>query len=371
MTINKGISNSRGNTATHHTRNFFKACNSWLLPYLKSRISRRRFTPLLSFLYTDLKCNLACPYCFSRSATTPGMSLEMAKDAVDWLHTAGCRVLAYMGGEPLIRKDLILEVTRYAARKGFFVYLATNGILLDEDLIDGLGQAGIATINLAVDAVDGNKGLPKYFERIKPQFEYLVQQGEKYGYITFFNINITRRNLDDVKRLTEIARDYAIATDYHISEPPLPDDPDRDHCDDGAWITEEAIADTDAVIDWLIEKNAAGYNMVNSIAHLRAMKSFIRKDLAPWPCRAGELTVIIRLDGTLVPCMQLLGSSHNWGSIYQGAKFDIEELARQKEKCSPFCLSTCNYQTCHYSGSMKYSFQWLAKHAHGHFFGTS
>jgi hypothetical protein len=41
------------------------------------------------------------------------MTMEMAKDAVNWLESVGCRVLAYMGGEPLVRKDFIVELTRY------------------------------------------------------------------------------------------------------------------------------------------------------------------------------------------------------------------------------------------------------------------
>ena len=39
------------------------------------------------------------------------------------------------------------------------------------------------------------------------------------------NINITRINLDDVKALTEIAHEVGIATDYHINEAPMLDQP--------------------------------------------------------------------------------------------------------------------------------------------------
>ena len=59
------------------------------------------------------------------------MNMQVAKDVVDWLQSVGCRVLAYMGGEPLVRKKFIIELTRYATERGFFVYLPTNGILLD------------------------------------------------------------------------------------------------------------------------------------------------------------------------------------------------------------------------------------------------
>ncbi|NQV02835.1 MAG: radical SAM protein [Bacteroidia bacterium] len=357
--------------AQYHLSNFKRAYRSWLLPYIKIRVHSNGFRPLLSFLYTDLNCNLNCQYCYSRGKKVPGMSMQTARDAVDWLYSVGCRVLAYMGGEPLVRKQFIIDLTRYAVDKGFFVYLPTNGILLDKAFIDDIGHAGVATVNLAVDAAAEHQGLPKYFNRIRKQFDYLVQQEKKYGYITFFNINITPRNTKDVKELTRIAHEYGIATAYHINEQPLIEYDMRHSVQDGGWITEADIESVDELIDWLIERNLGGYTMVNSVEHLRAMKLFIRNQLAPWPCRAGRLSMIIRVDGSFAPCMELLGTTEDWGNVYEGPKFDEARLTKQKKACSPHCLSTCNYQVQHYTQSMMYSLQWVVKHAYAHFLGIS
>ncbi|MBW1862412.1 MAG: radical SAM protein, partial [Deltaproteobacteria bacterium] len=332
-------------------------------PTLKSRIQSKKFRPVVSFLYTDLNCNLNCHYCYSRDEI-PGMTMHVAKDTVDWLQSVGCKVLAYMGGEPLVRKDFIIRLTYYANKRGFFVYLPTNGILMDEVFIDEIGKAGVAAVNLAVDAVYGYSGIPKSFNRIKQQFEYLVQQEKRYGYIPFLNINITRKNVKDVKELTEVAHDYDISTDYHINEPPLVKYGTYKHEEDGAWITENEFQEVDALIDWLIQKNLEGYIMVNSLAHLRAMKLFIRRRLPPWSCRAGLLSMVIRIDGSFAPCYELYGSQEDWGNIYDGPKFDPVKLAKQKQKCSPHCLSTCNFQINHFTHSIRHSLQWVAKHAH-------
>ncbi len=365
------LSGKTGPATCYHLKNLSRAYRSWLLPYMKSRIRKERFVPVLCFLYTDLNCNLSCHYCYSRGKQTPGMTMEVATDAVDWLESVGCKVLAYMGGEPLVRKDFIIDLTRYATDKGFFVYLPTNGILLDKEFINQIGEAGVSTINLAVDTLDSRKGIPKSFDRIKRQFEYLVKKEKEYGYITFLNINITQNNLEDARRLTEIAHGYGIATDYHINEPPVIKYDDYDYELDGGWITEDGVDAVDELIDWLIEKNLQGFTMVNSVEHLQAMKLFVRHQLPPWPCRAGELSMIIRLDGSFAPCFELYGSEENWGSIYDGPRFDPERLAKQKNGCTPHCISTCNFQVNHYTRSFRYSIQWVTKHAYAHFFGIS
>jgi len=351
--------------------NFARAYRSWFVPYMNSKIHPQKFIPLLSFLYTDLNCNLNCRYCYSRGKDIPGMSMDTAKSAVKWLKSAGCRVLAYMGGEPLVRKDFIVELTRYAVDNGFFVYLPTNGILMDEAFIDEIGKAGVSVINLAVDAIDRYQGIPKYFNRIRSQFEYLVLQENKYRYITFFNINITQHNTQDVKTLTEIAHAYGIATDYHINEPPQIEYHDYKHQHDGAWITQAEFREVDALVDWLIEKNLEGYVMVNSVEHLSAMKSFIRRKMTPWACQAGKLSMVIRLDGSFAPCFEFYGSDEDWGNIYEGDRFDPDRLSKIKKHCTMNCLSTCNFQVCHYSSSYLYSFQWLAKHAYSNILGKS
>ncbi len=117
----------RSHSLEYRLNSFLRAYRTMFVPYLRSRLARQLLRPLPCFLYTDLNCNLDCYYCYSRGKNIPGMTMDVARDSVDWLERNGCKVLAYMGGDPLVRKDSIIELTRYAAQKGFFVYLLTNG----------------------------------------------------------------------------------------------------------------------------------------------------------------------------------------------------------------------------------------------------
>src|SRR5256885_2483271 len=99
-----------------------------------------------------------------------------------------------MGGEPLLRPQLVHKASYYAAKKGFWIYMPTNARLLRPDVIYRLADAGVAIFNFAVDAVDEKPGLPKALNPIRKYFDYLIRKQYKYGYAVFFNINICRNN---------------------------------------------------------------------------------------------------------------------------------------------------------------------------------
>jgi MoaA/NifB/PqqE/SkfB family radical SAM enzyme len=340
---------------------FVRAVRRWFIPYLNSRTRSGEFRPILSYLFTEWKCNIDCHYCWAWNDTRDGMTLDTAKSSIDFLRSVGCRVVAIMGGEPLLRKDFIINVIRYASGSGFFVYLPTNGYLMEEEFIDQAGEAGVSAVNLAVDCVVPRRGLPKALMAIEPQFRALLARQRRYGYILFFNINITRKNLADVKMLTEIAHDNRIGTDYHINEPEIIEHEHFTHRDSDLYFTERDREAVNDLIDWIIEKNRKGHVMVNSVDHLLAMKGFVRNDATPWPCRAGLNSLFIGADGSLAPCFGQYGSGEDWGTIWN-PRLDPGRLEKLKASCSTRCLSTCNYNLAHYY-SPSIVHEWIMKQA--------
>ena len=321
----------------------YRAMRGWLFPYFKSRILPGDFHPIIAYLFTEWKCNLDCHYCWAFDNSIKGMTEEVARRSIDWLHASTCRVLALMGGEPLLRPQFVHKVVYYAAKKGFWIYIPTNARLLRPDVIDRLGDAGVATFNFAVDTVDEKPGLPKALSPVRQYFDYLVRKQYQYGYTVFFNMNICRTNLDDIKQLTEIAHDNGIATDYHINESPLIEPDNFSHLDhNGTYIRPEDRPQVDELIDWLIQKNCEGYKMVNSVKRLNDMRDFMYGKVEPWNCRAGQNMLIIRVDGTLAPCFPLYSATYDWGQI-ENHKFELKQLNVMKQTCQTHCFSTLNH----------------------------
>ncbi len=349
----------------YHWHNGMRAFRRWMVPYMQSRVKSSQFRPLLSYLFTEWKCNLDCHYCWAFNNSVKGMTEDVARRSIDWLHSTGCRVIAIMGGEPLLRPDFIHKVVYYGTQKDFFVYLPTNGRLMRPEVIDKIGDAGVAAINLAIDCVDEKPGLPKALSKIRPYFDYLVKQQRRYGYMVVFNTNICRHNIEDVKVITELGHDHGISTDVHINEPPMIEQTHFKHLDDNAtYIRPQDWPRVDALLDWLTEKNLSGYIMVNSAKHLQDMKDFMRGKVERWNCRAGWNSCVVRTDGTLAPCFPMYSANYDWGTI-ENSKFNFNDLREMKKSCMKHCLSTCQYVLGYYYDNA-HVLGWITKQAlHG------
>jgi MoaA/NifB/PqqE/SkfB family radical SAM enzyme len=363
----------------------YRKMSGWLFPYIRSRVLPGDLHPIIAYLFVEYKCNLDCWYCWAFNNKIKGMTEDTARQAIDWLYDRGCRVLALMGGEPLLRPAFVHKVVYYAAKKGFWIYIGTNGRLLRPEVADQLGDAGVAVFNLALDAWPEKPGLPKALPPVEPHLRHLLRKQYVYGYMVLLNINICRNNGDDVRRLTEYAHAHHIATDYHINETPLLEqDGHFKHLHENpTYIRPEDWRETDDLIDWLVERNKAGYQMVNSVPRLQEMKAFLRmaaggKDLkergwygdgsatngdargllarmsgvvqdihgdvhfADWNCRAGQNNVVVRTDGTVAPCFPMYPSPFDWGNLDK-PKFDAAQLAEMKKTCQRHCFSTLNH----------------------------
>jgi MoaA/NifB/PqqE/SkfB family radical SAM enzyme len=347
-----------------------RALRGWMFPYFKSRLLPGDFHPIIAYLFTEWKCNLDCHYCWAFDNSVKGMTEDAAKRSIDWLHSTTCRVLALMGGEPLLRPQFAHKVIYYAAKKGFWVYLPTNARLLRPEVIDRVADAGVASVNFAVDVVDEKSGLPKALNPVRKYFDYLIRKQYRYGYTVFFNMNICRTNLEDIKQLTEIAHDNGIGTDYHINESPMIEQPHFQHMDENStYITKEDWPKVDALIDWIIEKNKSGYKMVNSVKRLQDMKAFMRGKVEPWNCRAGQNNVIIRVDGTLAPCFPMYSATYDWGTI-GNHKLEVKQLDEMKKECQTHCFSTLNHNLGYCYDDARV-IKWVLKQAGRAFQGVS
>lgn len=153
-------------------------------------------------LHVAHTCNLNCTYCFASQGKYHGsealMSEETACRAIDFLiENSGDRrnlEVDFFGGEPLMNFDVVKKTVAYARErekdsgKNFRFTLTTNGMLIDDDVIDFANRE----CHNVVLSLDGRpevhdrlrrtyKGEGSY-ERIVPRFKKLVESRGGEGY---------------------------------------------------------------------------------------------------------------------------------------------------------------------------------------------
>lgn len=139
----------------------------------------------LQFAITNI-CNADCDFCgFARSKFDPkarrSVTLQEARDVVDICAANHIGYLLFVGGEPMVHRDLPAMV-RYAAERGLRPMICTNGALWTEENLRALTDAGLASVIMSIDAPDAakheaNRGLPDACRKIKRANEFFAAAG--------------------------------------------------------------------------------------------------------------------------------------------------------------------------------------------------
>ncbi len=139
----------------------------------------------LQFAITNV-CNADCGFCgFARSKFDPkarrSVTLQEAKDVIDLSVKNHIGYLLFVGGEPLIHREL-RAMTRYAAERGIRPMICTNGALWNEQNMADLADDGLSSVIMSIDAHDvakheANRGLPDVCRKIKRANEFFHARG--------------------------------------------------------------------------------------------------------------------------------------------------------------------------------------------------
>lgn len=194
-------------------------------------------------LHVAHTCNLNCEYCFAGQGKYHGkdaiMSFEFGKQALDFLvKNSGTRKnleVDFFGGEPLVNFDVVKQLVKYARSieketgKHFRFTLTTNGMLLDDDVIDFLNKE----MNNVVLSLDGRKEINDAkrkkingegsYDIIVPKFQNFVEKRGNKEY--YMRGTFTRNNLDFTKDIFHMA-DLGFK---ELSMEPVVSSPDTDY----------------------------------------------------------------------------------------------------------------------------------------------
>ena len=118
---------------------------------------------IVSFAVTKA-CNLRCLHCHAdaREPFPDELTLKEAVQAIDELAMLGTEALIFSGGEPLLRKDLVLRLAEHCVDVGIIPAMLTNGVLIDHRVAWELKDAGIMAVGIPIDSTD-----PQVHDRLR------------------------------------------------------------------------------------------------------------------------------------------------------------------------------------------------------------
>ena len=304
-------------------------------------------------LHVAHTCNLNCSYCFASQGKYHGdravMSFEVGKQALDFLiANSGTRrnlEVDFFGGEPLMNFDVVKQLVAYARsverqhNKNFRFTLTTNGMLIDDDVIDFANRE----CSNVVLSLDGRKEIHDRFrvdyagrgswDQIVPKFQKMVEarNGKEYymrGTFTHANPDF----LNDIKTMldlgfTELSMEPVVCA---------PGDPSELTQEDLPIVMEQY----EKLAELMLRRHREGrpFTFYHYMIDLTGGPCIYKRISG---CGSGTEYMAVTPWGDLYPCHQFVGEEKfRLGDVWQGVT--NPEIQGEFAKCNVYAHPECS-----------------------------
>jgi MoaA/NifB/PqqE/SkfB family radical SAM enzyme len=286
------------------------------LPVVKllgRRITRQKSPFQVTFSLTN-RCNFRCTYCHIPLQLRPEMTTDEWRAAIDEFADAGMGRASFMGGEPLLRKD-VPELIAHVKKRGVHASINTNGWLVPQYL-DALAQLDLVCITLdGPPAIHDAQRHVGSHARVLEALDLLRSRGTKTVTMTV----LTSTSIDTVDHVLDVARRSGTQAFFQLEHDAamdvnLPIAPE---------VSRERVA---GLVDLLLARKREGAPVGNSVAILEAQRE--RRVLGGCDtCYAGTYFAYVFSDGTVSHCLFTVGQVPGNNGRERGFLKAFQELA--------------------------------------------
>ena len=228
-------------------------------------------------------CNLRCKMCPFWKRSAQESSTEQEKQILKQIYHSGTCSVAFEGGEPLLRKDLV-EILAFSRSLPLHTNLITNGTLL-ESRIDEIAQYINGALYVSLD------GMEKTHDTIRGVngcFKKAVKgiTASKAKVSVTINTTIMADNIHEIEDLVKLAKELDVKISLAVA---------HEYCNAKASVP--ANQEIKEIAGKLVEMKKNGYPLVNSISYFKVIAKEKKWNCKPW------LTVNVGPEGTVIlPC---------------------------------------------------------------------
>lgn len=325
--------------------------------YIKVLNRREVFSTdnLITWIAPTFNCNLNCVYCFEgkkrarMSPETQSKTLEFIKNKIK---KSSNYALMWFGGEPLLEKDIIWNMTRkihsYCTdyECSFYAGIITNGYLLDKKTAENLVKNDINYLQTTLDGPKEVHDKKRMQKNGKGTYDVILQNIVDVTDIIpkiVVRVNIDKENVGKIDELLDDLIDAGLRNKIGIFYMPVWSDTPA--CKD---MSESCVSDMDFLKieqDLLKKTLEKGFGMSKY----------------PLPSIGGcgllhENSFFIDPDGDLYSCVKTVGfEKEKIGDIYTPLKMNKNRIKWLSwdpfsfEKCNvckflPICMGGCPYE---------------------------
>ena len=244
----------------------------------------------LQFAITNI-CNAKCDFCgFAVDRFDPkkrrSVTLREGRDVIDIAARNHIGYLLFVGGEPLVHRDL-RGMVRYAAERGIHPMICTNGSLWTDQNMRDLVRDGLSSVIMSIDSHDvarheKNRGLPDVCRKIKHANEVFADLGiqttasvtaskliDDYAKLPAFLSELGFKSCTFSYPLTALASSYLSFSDSNLV----------------SYTTDELLNVFERIKDM---KRSSGYPVVNPTESLTEMQRHLRGEREKFGCLGGH-----------------------------------------------------------------------------------
>jgi len=274
-------------------------------------IYRFKYPSQISIEITN-KCNFECRHCINDSGCKDNteMPFYKIKEIIDYMENKGIVCLDFSGGEPLLHNNF-REIIEYAYKKGMNISVASNGYLLNDEIIELFNEK---EVSLRI-SYDGHNEAVYSLIRGKNKYE-IVEKNIKKAIENNVTTNlVTVLHKDNIQYFNEILKKVKSLKVNKLRLMPFVE----------IGRGENSNLKMITIDEWkYIIENHKQISIDENIEIAIDSPLMAITEKATCPCLVGKLCLVIKANGDAIPCALL---NKTIGNIY---KESIEEIWHNK-----------------------------------------
>lgn len=313
-------------------------------------------------IYLTDNCNMDCKYCYEKGMHKNNqIDFQMIKNIIDLEiknKTKQC-VITFFGGEPLLKKDLIYQTSKYInskkSRTVFLYNMTTNATLIDDEFIDFIKNNSFISLSISIDGNETTQNQNRVFENNNNTYNIVEKNIKKLLEVTNIPVAVPVITKNNEKYLYSSIEHLVALGFKRIS---IQYDFNSDWNDDDLKIIREQLEE----VSKLYIKKMRLEQEFDILEIDEKISSYIdnKKDVNE-NCSVGLKGANLGTDGKLYPCMQFMycekyeiGDYHN--GINKKKQLEVHsKLKHELDECKECdyrrrCNHTCSCINQAFSG---------------------